>query len=178
MKKISILFVLTLSIFCFSQEKATDLFNLKAGFIGGWIGYEKALSSEITLNGEVGYEGGLYYSSMLGNDLNYIFSTTLSLEGRYYYNFNRRIEKGKNTRNNAANYLGLEATYTPDWGTSSSVDNISILRTFTLIPKYGFRRNISDKFNFEFSVGPGYQWTESRNDGLVLGVDARFGFNF
>lgn len=178
MRKIIIVILTSFTAFSFAQEKATDIFNAKAGFIGAWIGYEKALSSDFTLNGELGYEGGFFYSSWVSDKVNFIFTTTLSLEGRYYYNFDRRIEKGKNTKNNSANFIAIEAEYTPDWGTSSNADNVNVLRTFTIIPKYGFKRNLSDKFNFEFSIGPGYQWVEKYDGGIILGFDARFGFVF
>jgi len=178
MKKIVIVILTFFATISFAQEKATDIFSAKVGLIGAWMGYEKALSSDFTLNGEIGYEGGFFYNSWVNNDVNYVFTTTLSLEGRYYYNFNRRIEKEKNTKNNSANFIGLEITYTPDWGTSSNADNVDVLRTFSVIPKYGFRRNLSDKFNFEFSVGPGYQWVEKYDGGIILGLDARFGFIF
>jgi len=178
MKKILLLVVIAFSTSVFSQEKATDKWSAKAGLIGAWLGYEKAITSDITINGEIGYEGGLFYSSWANNDVNYVFTTTLSLEGRYYYNFNRRIEKNKNTMNNAANYLAFETTFTPDWGTSSSADNINVLRTFSVIPKYGFRRNLADKINFEFAAGPGYQWVEKGDGGVIFGLDVRFGFVF
>ncbi len=178
--KTTTLITILISSLAFSQEKATDVFTAKAGLIGAWAGYEKALSSNFTINGEIGYEGGFsyVYSSTFGSNLRYAFSTVFSLEGRYYYNFNKRIEKGKSTTNNAANFLGLEFSYAPDLGTIKNSDNYEFLRSFSIIPKYGFRRNLSDKFNFEFAAGPGYQWTENGNHGMILGLDARFGFVF
>jgi hypothetical protein len=178
MKKIFFFFGFIIAISICAQEKATDVFNAKIGLIGAWISYEKAVSPEFTINGEIGYEGGFFYSDWIDNDLNYVFTTTLSLEGRFYYNFKHRIEKEKNTKNNSANYLALEATYTPDWGTAENSKNINVLKTFSVIPKYGLRRNLSEKFNFEFAVGPGYQWTENGNDGAILGIDVKFGYNF
>lgn len=180
MKKIFVLFSFIVSITLFSQEKASDVLSAKVGLIGAWLSYEKAVSPSITLVGEVGYEGGFSYSysSTFGSDLKYAFSTVFSLEGRYYYNFNKRIEKGKNTMNNAANFFGLEMSYAPDLGTIKNSDNYEFLKSFTIAPKYGFRRNLSEKFNFEFAAGPGYQWGENGNDGVVLSVDARFGFIF
>ena len=169
-----------MTTFAFSQEKATDVFSVKAGLIGVWVGYEKAVSPEITINGEIGYEGGFNYSysSTFGSDLKYAFSTVFSVEGRYYYNFDKRIEKEKSTKNNAANFFGLELSYAPDLGTIKGSDDYEFLESFSIIPKYGFKRNLSEKFNFEFSAGPGYQWGENGNDGVILGIDARFGFVF
>lgn len=180
MKKIFLLLTLIITIVSFSQEKTTDVLSVKAGLLGAWIGYEKALSSDATLIGEIGYEGGFSYSysSTFGSELKYAFSTVFSLEGRFYHNFSKRIERGKNTMNNAANFLGLEISYAPDLGTIKGSENYEFQKAFSIIPKYGFRRNLSDKFNFEFSAGPGYQWTENGKDGIILGIEARFGFVF
>lgn len=178
MKKTIVALAVFASAWAYSQEKAVDVFSAKAGLIGAWISYEKALTSELTLQGEIGYEGGIFYNSMVDDQVNYVLTTALSLEGRYYYNFNRRIEKGKKTFHNAANFLALETTYTPDWGTSSNSENVAVLKTFSIIPKYGLRRNLSKKINFEFSAGPGYQWVENGNHGVTLGLDVNFGFVF
>lgn len=180
MKKIFLLLPLFFATQIYSQEKASDVLSAKAGLIGAWLSYEKAVSPSITFVGEVGYEGGFSYSysSAFGSDLQYAFSTVFSLEGRYYYNFSKRIEKGKNTMNNAANFFGIEAAYAPDLGTVKGSGNYEFQKSFSIIPKYGFRRNISEKFNFEFSAGPGYQWGDNGNDGAILSIDARFGFVF
>ena len=178
MKKIFILVTLITTITLFSQEKAVDVFSAKAGLIGGWISYEKEISPNFTVSGDVGYEGGLFYNSLMSDDVHYIFTTTLNLTGRYYYNFERRIEKNKNTTNNAANFVAFQTKFTPNWGSSTSANNVRVLKTFTVFSKYGFKRNLSNRFNFEFAFGPGYQWAEKTDGGLTFGLDARFGFNF
>ena len=176
MKKLTLIFLLFPCVVLFSQEKATDLFSIKAGLVGAWLGYEKSVNDVFTVNGEIGYEGGVFAGEIWENDFNYVFTSTLSLEARYYYNFNRRIEKGKNTLNNAGNFLGLELAFTPDWGTISNSDDISVVRTFSIIPKYGLRRNLSNKFNFELAFGPGYQWGGNKLNGATFAADIRFGF--
>ncbi|MFV0305070.1 MAG: hypothetical protein ACK5IC_06290 [Moheibacter sp.] len=178
MKKLVLVITLLIVSFTFSQERTADIFSIKAGIIGGWISYEKAVSPKMTLNAEVGYEGGFYHSNWTADDVDYVLTTTLSLEGRYYYNFNRRLKKGKNISNNSANFVAVETTFTPDWGTSKSADNIDVLTTFTVFSKYGLRRKLSKRFNFELTFGPGYQWVEDGDNGVILGLDARFGYIF
>ena len=39
------------------------------------------------------------------------YQALASVEQRYYFNFTRRIHKGKSILNNSATYLGLEARY-------------------------------------------------------------------
>ncbi|MEG0187698.1 MAG: hypothetical protein RR668_03460, partial [Algoriella sp.] len=95
MKKLLFTFLLSSSLF--AQEKATDLFNANISVIGIGIQYEKALSDNFTAVGSLDYAGGFSYSNndFSGSDFDYILTTSLSLEGRYYYNFDRRIGKGR-----------------------------------------------------------------------------------
>ena len=178
MKNRLLILLVTFSSIVFAQEKAVDILSVKAGLIGGWISYEKEISTNFTVSGDVGYEGGLFYNSLMSDDVHYIFTTTLNLTGRYYYNFERRIEKNKNTTNNAANFVAFQTKFTPNWGSSTSANNVRVLKTFTVFSKYGFKRNLSNRFNFEFAFGPGYQWAEKTDGGLTFGLDAHFGFNF
>ncbi|HFS67123.1 MAG TPA: hypothetical protein ENK67_02820 [Flavobacteriia bacterium] len=48
------------------------------------------------------------------NKVDYIFTSIISAEPRYYYNFNKRIEKGKKILNNSTNYISAELFYVPD----------------------------------------------------------------
>lgn len=98
MKKL--IFTLLLASFASAQEKATDLFNANISFIGIGVQYEKALNDNFTAVGSLDYIGGFSYSEDWSgeSDFDYILTTNISLEGRYYYNFNRRIGKGKNTK--------------------------------------------------------------------------------
>lgn len=170
-----ILKVIFLSIFftTFSQEKnkAEDIFSLKAGLIGGWVSYEKALNNNFTLNSEIGYEGGFLKGT--NDKVDYVFTTIFSVEPRFYYNFNKRIEKGKNTNNNSANYLSSEIFYVPNLLSSSNRENLDVNKSFGIIPKYGLRRSISKNLIFEFAIGIGYAWGENNINGVTSTLDLR-----
>ncbi len=81
---------------------------------------KKLYPINFTAVGTLDYLGGFKYSysDFYGSDFEYILTTNIALEGRYYYNFDRRIGKGKNTKNNSGNYIALKGTYTPDWLTN------------------------------------------------------------
>lgn len=170
-----ILTVIFLSAFftTFSQEnkKAEDIFGLKAGLIGGWVSYEKAINESFTLNSEIGYEGGFLKGS--NDKVDYVFTTIFSLEPRYYYNFNKRQEKGKNTNNNSANYISSEIFYVPDLLSSTNRENLDVNKSFGIIPKYGLRRSISKNLIFEFAIGIGYAWSENDINGVTSTLDLR-----
>lgn len=178
MKKILVAIFMITFFATNAQEntKAEDIFTLKAGLIGGWISYEKALGDVFTLNSEVGYEGG-FLRGTTNNKLDYVFTSTLSLEPRYYYNFNMRQNKGKSIKNNTANYISAELFYVPDVFSSTNRKNLQVQKSFGIIPKYGLRRNLSENLVFELAIGFGYLWGENNAKGRTAALDLRLCLN-
>ena len=160
-----------------NEQTLVDRFSIKAGLIGVWVGYEKAFSDRFTLNSEIGYEGGFFGGSRHENNFNYISSMSLSVEPRYYYNVARRIRKGKRVRNNSANFISVEIFAVPDWLTSSNANNVNVVKTFGVVPKYGLNRSISEHLNFEFAIGFGYEWGENNYSGVAAALDLRLSFD-
>ncbi len=179
MKKIIILAFLGITLFSNAQEKQElkDLFSVEAGLIGVWINYEKTLSDKFTLNTEFGYAGGILKGTN-GHSLDYLFTTIFSLEPRYYYNFNKRLEKEKNITNNSANYLAIDFSYVPDWFTETNRQGASITSSTNIIPKWGFRRNIIQNLNFDFATGLGYSSASHRDYNLQIALDIRLSYSF
>lgn len=159
------LFTLLLSTSLLAQEKATDLFNANVSILGLGVQYEKALSENFTALGTLDYAGGFRYSNndYYGSDFEYILTTNLALEGRYYYNFDRRISKGKNTSNNSGNYFALKAVYIPDWLTYSNSDNLSVDPQVMVTFNYGLKRSFAQNFFYEFYTGLGMIFYEDEN---------------
>lgn len=194
MKKL--IFTLLLASFASAQEKATDLFNANISFIGIGVQYEKALNGNFTAVGSLDYIGGFSYSEDWSgeSDFDYILTTNISLEARYYYNFNRRIGKGKNTKNNSGNYLTLKGNFIPDLLTAKSDDNVTIDPQGSIILNYGLKRSFSQNFFYEFYTGLGialYQetyaeylgnneWNDKKrtDTGVALDLGFRVGYNF
>lgn len=150
-----------------------NILSVKAGFMGAWLGYEKSITKTFSVNTEVGYEGGLTGGS---GDIDFILTSSLSLEPKFYYNYFNRLKKGKKVNNNSANHLSVELIYIPDFLTTTDKDNIEVMETFSIVPKWGMRRSISQKLFFDFAVGAGYYWGENDNNGTAAALDLRVGY--
>ena len=192
-----LLFTFLLSSSLFAQEKATDLFNANISVIGIGIQYEKALSDNFTAVGSLDYMGGFRYSysDFYGSDFDYILTTSLSLEGRYYYNFDRRIGKGRNTKNNSGNYIALKGNFIPDWLTASNGDRLNVNPQGSLTVNYGLKRSFAQNFFYEFYTGLGlafyqedklnwdnefqnYNSSKKTEIGAIIDLGFRVGYNF
>lgn len=156
-------------------SQTEDRYGVSAGVIGVWGFYEKVLTKDFSLHSQIGYHGGF----LMGTDskLDYVFTTSIRVEPRYYYNFSKRALKDKNTSNNAGNYLALELSYVPNLLTSSNREGVEVSKSLYLIPKYGLRRNVSSVVSFEFAFGIGYAWGEHNVNGAAVVLDLRFDFN-
>ena len=195
MKKLLFTFLLSSSLF--AQEKATDLFNANISVIGIGIQYEKALSDNFTAVGSLDYMGGFRYSysDFYGSDFDYILTTSLSLEGRYYYNFDRRIGKGRNTKNNSGNYIALKGNFIPDWLTASNGGRLNVNPQGSLTVNYGLKRSFAQNFFYEFYTGLGlafyqedklnwdnelqnYNSSKKTEIGTIIDLGFRVGYNF
>ena len=181
MKKTIITSIMLIAIMFYAkaqnEQTLVDRFSVKAGLIGVWIGYEKAFSDHFTLNSEIGYEGGFFGGSSHENNFNYISSMSLSVEPRYYYNVARRIRKGKRVRNNSANFISAEIQAFPDWLTSTNANDVNVVKTFGIVPKYGLNRSLSEHLNFEFAIGIGYALGEDSYSDVTGALDLRFSFD-
>lgn len=177
-KFLPLLLLLLLSSSLFAQTETNenpaiqDNFGVQLGLIGGWVHYEKVLKNEFTLNTSVGYAGGFMYST--ANKTEYLFTSIINFEPRYYYNFHKREQKGKNVSYNSANFLAMDLYFVPDWGSHSSRSDAKVNRSFSIIPKWGFRRNIAGRLGFEFATGLGYSFNDIADNGLSFGLDIKF----
>ena len=146
-QKVSVL-VFFLFIFghIYAQDGLKSNVFLRAGVLQTSVGYEYILSKQFSLSSEAGLAYGYINSGIIG-------SSFVSLTPKYYYNINKRQKKGRNTQNNAANYFGIDLSYVPDIFTFSNTDNINVIRSLSITPVYGMRRNIVGGLNFDFRFG-------------------------
>jgi len=104
--KISI--VLLLIAAHISAQQSTSLeqsvTGLQLGFFGAEVYNEAKLSDQVSLRGQLSLLpsvwGGDFYSKT-----GFALAPALSVTPKYYYNLAKRVEKGKNIKNNAANYI-------------------------------------------------------------------------
>ena len=176
MKHTILTLTLLFSIISYSQsDNFETAVTFKFGAIGVWISGEVPLSEKMMLNAEFGQEGGIYKNTFNG-EAEFIFTNTLSLEPRYFYNRDSRKEKGKSNNLNSGNYLGLELIRVPDWLTVGTDDrDVQIEQSFSIIPKIGMKREIANIMTFELAGGIGYQFNDNLENSLTVGLDLRIG---
>jgi len=164
-KKITFLFLLIISINSFAQEKMqTDIVNItKVTFLDIGISYEKKVAKFQSILGQAFMNTSISigYSSSLGNTSSIKFDPALSLQYRYYYNYNRRQKKGKRTEMNSLNYLS------PTFVTILTKKRISMshyvennrrpINTVGVV--WGIQRNYNKRFSLDFNLGLGYLFT-------------------
>lgn len=172
---LAILILMSQIAFAQDDQKALEksLASIDIGLLGSWLTYEKSIGNQLTINTQLGMEGGFFGGT---GDFNYIFTPTITVEPRFYYNFNKRVRKGKKTVNNSANYLTLSGTYVPGLFAITNED-VEANTQLNLVPMWGLRRTIGKRVNFEFAVGYGIAFIEQETIGQ-FGLDLRVGYFF
>lgn len=163
-----------------NQEPSVEksFFGVQAGLFGAYVYNESKLSNDIALRTELGMSMGLWDGTFYPKT-GILFTPTISVEPRYYYNLKRRVKNGKNILNNSANFFSLKTSYNPDLFVISNYDNISVNNHITIIPSYGFRRNLGKNFEYEFTAGYGYGYDFKLKDGGgLLNLGFRIGYRF
>ena len=157
MKKLFLLFLLTFNLL-FSQDKLEKSFTaLEVGLFGISLSNESRLSQKFTIKSSFNL-GLAIWKNDRTDEVKPSLVPVLTVMPKYYYNLNRRMARNKRIKYNSANYFALEFNYTPSWFVISNIDgNLRKNENISIIPKYGFRRNINNsKFNYELNFGLGY----------------------
>src|SRR5690554_6291195 len=169
-----------------AQETETvekSVSGVQVGVLGAWIHHETRLAEQFTLRAEIGIDAAGFITNPFTETARYAFAPEFTIEPRYYYNISKRAEKQKNTSANAANFISLKTTYTPDWFVISNKDNVYVDNMISLVPTWGMRRNIGrSNFNYELGFGLGYEHVfyryGSSDGGISVNLNARIGYRF
>ncbi len=185
MKKIVITFIFCLSLFSMKAQDASvekSIFGVQTGFLGVWGYNESKLSNELSLRTEVGLDISVFDSFFIPGGAQTVWTPVINLEPRWYYNLNRRQEKGRSISNNSGNFLSVKFSYHPDLFVISSTQNISIPNQISVIPTWGIRRNIGKYINYETGFGLGYNRVLDNIVGdkgdIIANLHIRIGLNF
>lgn len=157
MKKISILVFSVLSSVFYTQESGLlkkNLIGVQYNILGLEIYNESLISEKLVLRSDISMSLVSIRSGVIYPETGYVISPLVGVAPRYYYNIIKRKDKGRNIRNNAANFLDVSLVYNPGWLSVSNYD-VKVNDAVFLIPHWGFRRNFSRNFNYEFYVGLG-----------------------
>lgn len=187
MYKRIIVSIVLLAIFSKSNAQTEPLFSISLSELGP--GYELPLTSNMTAKMQLGF-----YSTNLSVEefdaSSYTSSSYFFVHAggqaslRYYYNFNRRNDLGKNTNRNSANYFGLMNIYLakpltylgPDCGCTDAQGNPAridselreaAIRGFRSGLVWGMQRNYERRFSLDLSFGLGYDFRESTPMALI-----------
>lgn len=152
------IFLLTFSLFSkavISQRtydstcSVSQLKKIRLGLHGLTFQWEKPINQKSVFTIEAGMGGGLFLDE--DAEINYIVSPLLTFGFRNYYNVNRRIQKGKSTLNNSANFMFVDLSGNGPSILSSYYFDSDFGLSLTI--GWGMQRNLSRKLNFEWSAG-------------------------
>jgi len=136
--------------------------QFKIDFLNPGFTYEHGLTTNSTLFTEAGLALAYSYNEYYGSS--FIMTPFISEEYRYYYNFERRIKKGKNIARNSGNYVGLNASY---YFVPLGHENENFVGGTQLAAFYGLQRTNRRGFNVEYQVGVAYQISKADDDGFT-----------
>jgi len=166
---------------------STLLLCLSVGAIGFAQSGKKVENQQLTLNvllPGIIYEQGISQNSTIAAEATMGFAYVESsftdngfgiypigrVQYRYYYNFDRRLSKGKNIAGNTGNYIAPTIAIQGGKAIIGDLDYISDY--FGGIGAvYGLQRTGQKGLQFRFEVGPGYFFDQfERNFGIFLAL--------
>lgn len=151
MKKILLSLFLLCGSISFAQE-TTHQFSLN--FLIPSAEYELAVSKNATVDAVLGLGFGYHDASYL-EEPEYGIYPYLELQYRYFYNFDKRMQKGKKTSENSANYIaavGLISSGEPIIGNMQLDNGYSGF----VGPAWGLQRVYNSNFKLNLTLGLGY----------------------
>lgn len=108
MKPLSIFLLFLITASAFSQSaNNVEKHQFKVNMLNPGVEYEVRLATNQTLD----FGAGLQFGARGGEGyFDWVFVPAFNAQYRYYYNFKRRIGKGKTISGNSANYIALANT--------------------------------------------------------------------
>lgn len=158
-----------------AQDKTSNLENnqFKINILSPGITYEKRLSENTTLSTDLNLSAGFAYNSDSGTKL--LLSPYIREQYRYYYNFEKRNSKGKNTKNNSANFIALSGSYY--FKPIGNSEYVSVYDGLTIAPVWGLQRTYGSGINISLMTGAGYNFgTNERTANFVPVINFTLGW--
>ncbi len=130
------------------------------------------------------YELGLFKNQSVSTSLGlatatyeegYAFGLASNNRYRYYHNFRRREDLGKNTSGNSANYIAAaQAIFFSQLRISTNIEGPDDFNLGFYGMVYGIQRTYKSGFNFNVELGAGFY----KGDGIPDGYGPLFNFTF
>lgn len=153
-----------------SQVKANLL------LIGASANYEKSISRRTSLNFEASLNYGFFYAYNDWDEesFGYTLAPNLSIEGRHYYNLDKRVRKGKSIANNSGNFVSLALGYS---FTPIAYDNMYNDPSIAITPSWGMQRGIGKRFSMELLLGYSLRYDSgAENLSTTPVIEFKFGY--
>ncbi len=171
MKKIILILSLICGLTSFAQE-TTNQFSLN--FLIPSAEYEAAVSKNSTIDAVLGIGFGYHDSSYL-DESEYGFYPQFEAQYRYFYNLNKRMQKGKKTSENSGNYIaavGVVASGNPIIGDMQLNNDYSGF----LGPAWGLQRIYNSNFKLNLTLGLGLGFDDQDDAYLASHISIQLGF--
>jgi hypothetical protein len=162
-------------IFCITflqplvAQEAYNVNNLmiKVNLLRPGMTFEKGISKNTTVCLDASLIFGFSFSTsmMNGTDFGLSVGPLFRAQYRYYYNFEKRKIKGKNSLNNSGNFFAASSGY--------SFKPVNFLRddnrsdNLTVGGVWGFQRTYKSNVNISANFGVGYNFSENVKSNIV-----------
>ena len=152
--------------------------NFRLNFISPGVEYEMpfAKKSSVLLNLGIGVGGS--YKDLSDDQSGYtlLLSPYYDLQIRNYYNFSKRIRKGKNVDYNSANFIGLRfLARGPEIAKSANFYRTTEF-DFALAPTWGIQRSYG-RIHLLFDLGPYVYFDMQDKYGFLPMFELNIGYN-
>jgi hypothetical protein len=160
-----------------NETDLKSLTKLDLGLQGLGLTFEPRIGRTVTTEFSAGVGGGYSigdesfdYEWQIFNPAFYFSATP-----KFFYNRQKRIEKGKSVKLNSGNYFGLRVKYTTE-----SIDPQPNIRESLLINlHWGLQRSISNRFSLNAHIGAGYAQDLNSQIGTIYpAADFKISYNF
>ena len=158
MKKIFFLsFILSFSSFYAQIGAKLEENMFKVNILTPGISFEKAISTNSTINIELGTSIGYVANN---NYSGFLIGPCAIAQYRFYYNLENRLKKRKNISGNSGAYLALNSSY---YGQAFNNKNyINFLDGLTVGGVLGFQKTYKFGLNLGANAGIGYNFSENQ----------------
>ena len=170
--------LLLFSSFLFSQSKdLNQKFKIEIGFQGLNFGYEKPVSNKLLLDFNAGVGGVVEIPE--GSSINYQMGVTASetylspflrAQLRYYFNRDKREERGHSLLNNTGSFMGFQ---------SKMVFNKNVDDVLTNDIYFGQQLPLGKHWIYRYHVGLGLGFNLAQGFGVIYPtIGSSFGYSF
>lgn len=174
MKKLILLsFVLFSFLATYAQDQpSVENGLLSVNFLTPGLEYEFGLTNFTTLGLRAG-SGFAYRKSSFGEGFGVY--PIFNIDYRYYYNLEKRLDKGKNISNNSANYIALSGAVQSG---KPIIGDLEYQEGYTGVigPVWGLQRYYGRGFKLDLNLGAGYRFNESGSSYFSPIVGLRLGW--